>query len=359
MAIHEGRWNCKHCTRVNRGGSVECEGCGRDRPSDTIFYLPEDEPPVTDPKKLAQAASGPDKHCPYCDAVLRGSKCEKCGSTTRTPYEVLTFPKRVDYSGPARHVSGLSEARPLTTQEYANSLRSAVTWGAIMLGISAVLAVLYFMTFGSRMAKLQNKTWERVIKVEQLRTVQESAWHNHVPAGARQIRTYSAIRDYVKIRVGTDTAYRTESEQVQIGTKRVKTGTRDMGNGFFEDVYKERPVYKTVTRQVPYEVPRYATQPVYDTKVEYDIDRWVEAREYSRSGINSPPHWPEFPPKADERPGRRTETYKAVFVDSKGQLIEKTVDAAKYDVLKAEVNYKLNTAFGSVTDIQELQAEKQ
>jgi hypothetical protein len=53
------------------------------------------------------------------------------------------------------------------------------------------------------------------------------------------------------------------------GAEQVKAGRRDLGNGFFEDVYRDEPIYRE--------------RPVYRTRVSYDVQRWVPDRSRSWS----------------------------------------------------------------------------
>jgi hypothetical protein len=76
-------------------------------------------------------------------------------------------------------------------------------------------------------------------------------------------------------------------------------GTRDLGNGFFEDVYESRPVYR----------PR----PVYRTKHSYEIERWVKDRTARASGRDPTPTWPDPGLRRGEREGARRETYTAIL----------------------------------------------
>lgn len=379
MAQYEGRWNCKHCSRVNRGGSVECEGCGKDRPANVEFYLPENAPPITDPVLLEKADRPPDRHCAHCGSVMSTASspggmicCSKCGGTTSTPYETLTFPKeafeRVNVVNCGRSIGKSTNivdsvpTRPVglawSTRDYALLLRGMAGITLVFVGIAGAIALIYFLAFGTRTAKLQSKNWLRTVQVEDLKTFRETDWHNHLPIGARQVRSFTALRYYDHVRTGSRTEYRTVTDRVQTGTRRVKTGTRNKGNGFFEDVYETRPVYETRSRQEPYSVPTYTDIPVYDTKVEYDIDRWVPGQVYRADGTNDAPHWPNIMVGPNQRRGNAADSYRAVFKDSKGETVEKIVNEAQYNTLNAQVTYKLNTAFGSVTDVQELQAEK-
>jgi hypothetical protein len=80
-----------------------------------------------------------------------------------------------------------------------------------------------------------------------------------------------------------------------VGTRRVKVGTRDLGNGYFEDVYENQPVYRE--------------QPVYQVKVRYEIDRWVEARTEVARGSDHSPAWPRLSLSARQREAKRSESY--------------------------------------------------
>jgi hypothetical protein len=84
-------------------------------------------------------------------------------------------------------------------------------------------------------------------------------------------------------------------ERHQVGTERVKVGTRDLGNGFFEDVYEHRPVYES--------------RPVYGVKVSYEIERWVSDRTARAAGADQAPRWPDPGLRPREREGSRTESY--------------------------------------------------
>jgi hypothetical protein len=124
--------------------------------------------------------------------------------------------------------------------------------------------------------------WERSVQVQALRTVRESAWRGSVPSGARVLSRSREQRS---------------TERVQTGTRRVKVGVRDKGNGFFEDVYEDRPVY--------------SERPVYDEKVTYEVDRWVDARNEEARGGDRRPRWPDVRLGRNEREAGRRERYVA------------------------------------------------
>jgi hypothetical protein len=117
--------------------------------------------------------------------------------------------------------------------------------------------------------------------------------------------------------VGTTTGTATEQVRVQAGTERVKVGTRDLGNGFFEDVYEERPVYETRTRERQVSRPVYRDEPVWDTEVTYQVDEWQLVRSAHAEGSDLDPKWPPLEPDEREKPGSRREVCR-VFLTATG-----------------------------------------
>jgi hypothetical protein len=120
--------------------------------------------------------------------------------------------------------------------------------------------------------------WERRVAVEAWRTVREQAWEGSVPAGARVVSRRQEVH---------------HTERDQVGTRRVKAGHRDLGNGFFEDVYRDEPVYRE--------------RPVYRTRVAYDVQRWVPDRTVRASGQDHAAHWPDPQLRTGEREASRAE----------------------------------------------------
>jgi hypothetical protein len=163
--------------------------------------------------------------------------------------------------------------------------------------------------------------WTRTIAVEELRPVTESAWEGEVPGAARILGSGNEVHHVDHIQIGTRTKTRTVSERVQTGTERVKVGTRDLGNGYFEDVYEDRPVYENRSHEESYQEPVYRDQPVYRRRYRYVIERWVPDREAKAEGRDRSPSWPDPRIAAKEREGSRQEIYEVLFRDAKGNPV--------------------------------------
>ena len=95
------------------------------------------------------------------------------------------------------------------------------------------------------------------------------------------------------------------------------SGYRDLGNGYFEEITSERPVYETYYETETYQEPVYRSEPVYRTKYYYEIDKWLYERSVSTSGIDSTPYWGKVNLKSDERESSRSDTYEVKGIDLK------------------------------------------
>ena len=315
MAIREGAWDCPACGRKgNRGPEKFCGGCGNPRGPEVKFYLPEDAPEVTDAEALERAKAAPDWHCPYCDADNRDENtfCSGCGAPRDGAATRQVVEHRFDAPPPP-------PPQPLKPQEPGKGKGGRIfKFGCLGL----ILLIGLFAFLGRPKAKdltVTGHQWLRSIQVEELRPVQEQAWEDELPSGARTLSSSREVFRVNKIRIGTETRTRTVSERVQTGTERVKVGTRDLGNGYFEDVYEDRPVYENQEREETYEEPVYREEPVYKRRYRYEVDKWQPDREAKAEGQDLSPHWPDTNLDSKEREGTRKEEYIVLFTDSEGE----------------------------------------
>ncbi|HBL26139.1 MAG TPA: hypothetical protein DD490_04810 [Acidobacteria bacterium] len=315
MAIREGAWDCPHCGRTgNRGSAKFCGGCGAPRGEDVRFYLPDDAREVSDAAELRKAMAGPDWICPYCqgDNGAESSFCSGCGAprdgaAVRPLVETRLAPPVV----PA--------PQPVVSKGRAGGLLKKGC-GIGCLGLLVLFGLIWFLG-RPREATLtaQGFSWERSIQIEALQAVTEEAWEDAVPAGARVLSRRREVHHTNRVQTGTVRKSSTVTEQVQVGTERVKVGTRDLGNGYFEDIYEDRPVYEDRSHEESYDEPVYREDPVFAVKVRYEIDKWLPAREEKAAGQDRSPRWPEVQQAANERAGARKESYEIRFLDDKGK----------------------------------------
>jgi hypothetical protein len=296
MTIREGKWKCSYCGGVNLGRDVKCAQCAQPRGKDVKFFLDGDAAEITDQGRLDQARSGADWTCAFCSTNNRGNetRCRQCGAERGTSPSLQE--KTVLDAAPTRGGAGQSPRAPAPARRL-----SPLAIAGIAVGAVAAVVLVYFLFFSTtgKVGVVDRGEWQRTIVVEEYKWVTHTDWQDKVPAGAAVLRTWEE-------KYGT--------EKVQTGTERRKTGTKDMGNGYFEDVYENVPVY--------------TERDVYKNKVEYRIREWVETRApKARGDLGSQPAWPAVSLAAAEREKRREESAAVYFlVDDKQHAYSVPVD---------------------------------
>ena len=300
MAVREGAWDCPLCGRKrNRGPDKICVGCGKPRDVSVPFYLPEDAAEVTSAAALTAARSGPDWTCTQCSHANGGDAqfCGNCGMDRRDLAMARTA-----------SVVPVGVATPVPR-------RNRGCWGCSIGCFGAILLFLLLLWAGrpvERGLTVSGHEWKRVVNTEVFTTVVEDAWEGEVPRGVRLRSRRREVHHVNKLPDGYTT--RQVTRQVPNGTRKVKTGTRDNGNGYFEDVFREETVYKTVTETV--REPRYRDDPVYRMKHVYEIEKWIPSQQAIGTGQNLAPVWPAL--ARGTRETSRTETFIVHFRDDAG-----------------------------------------
>jgi hypothetical protein len=380
MSIREGRWDCPSCgsTRVY-GRHVDCPGCGKPRPAGIRFYLADGEPAITDPEQLREATAGPDWICLHCAASNRATQagCGGCGAPrgSSPTQPVIEYregtaprhgeaPRRVVAAGAAPATTATSSAAPAQVKAVPGNHRRANR--NILLGILAVcvlpVAIVVGITLGQEgeedvlPAVVENLWWERAITIPFVEFSDGEGWtvpdSAEVLAREQRVRrtervvlrvdtTWRTVPVWEQVLVRVDTVKSTVSEEVRTGTETRVCGSRDLGNGYFEDVECREPVYETRTRTERDIIPRYrqvqvgterrmdldvvhGRVPVYGTWFRYRTRAWT-TRDVTRSGtLDSVPAWPELPSDT-LREVRRRESFWMELRDSRGSNHQKYV----------------------------------
>jgi len=270
MAIREGKWRCPYCSVANRGAAMACSGCGATRDKDVAFFLDGDAPEVTDDALIARARAGADWLCSFCGDANAPERdhCRNCGAEKGAAPSRPVLDVPLTPSPPPRAVAAPSPRR-----------FRAWAVAVLLVLVAFVVAAAYFgLRRTDETLTVAGFEWERRVAVEAWRTVREQAWEGSVPAGARVVSRRPEVH---------------HTERDQVGTRRVKAGHRDLGNGFFEDVYRDEPIYRE--------------RPVYRTRVTYDVQRWVPDRTVQASGQDHAAHWPDPHLRTGEREASRAE----------------------------------------------------
>lgn len=344
MAIREGAWDCPACQSKGIPGSRKyCGSCGAARGPDVAFYLPEGAREITEAEEIRRANAGPDWKCPYCNGDNPGfnTHCSGCGS----PQDGTE--KRATRTILDRAASAPAPAAP-------NPLGRFLT-GCCLVVLLFFVGCWMLTRTTVQTLQIQSMAWQRSIDVEVLGMVVEEGWQGkgEVPSRARVLSRTRGVREHRKVQTGTVSRTRTVTEKVEAGTRKVKVGTRDMGNGYFEDVYREETIYENQRKEEHYEEPVYRDEPVYDTRVRYEIERWRKESTAAEKGSDNRPRWPSVTEDAKRRAGSRQEQYQIVLAGGGKTYTYETDKEARFTPfspgqrVRAEV-----TAMGVVTDIE-------
>src|SRR5438093_2136224 len=306
MAVREGKWRCPYCSGINRGSALACLGCGATRDKDVAFFLDEGAEELADEGLLARARAGADWLCNFCGDSNTPDRdhCSNCGAEKGTaPSREVRVIELGGASGapprpPARsgEVNSPPRAAGYSLPESAGASSRFRPWLlSVLLALVAlvVLAAYLGLRRSEETLTVAGFEWERHVAVEAWRTVRGPAWAGSVPSGARVVSRRQEV-------------HRTEHERV--GTRRVKSGHRDLGNGFFEDVYRDEPIYRD--------------RPVYRMRVTYDVERWMPERTVHAYGQDHAARWPDPGLRSDEREASRGQKLVVVLNGKKTYRME-------------------------------------
>lgn len=287
-----GYWDCRACgTKRVEGPERQCPGCGQPRSAEVQFYTDDDAPEVDDAELLKRARSGADWHCPYCGADNRAgaTSCIGCGASTegaekRQQRLIHDVPPAPPPRAPAK-----------------SPLLKIVAAAFVLLALIGFGGWWLVLRTTELSVEVTSKAWKKTLVVERLETDRGEAWSDEVPSGARRVDSFGKKR----------------TVEVQDGTQRVKVGKKDLGNGFFEDVYEDRP--------------KYVKKQVTDTWVKYEIDRWKRHRTLEEKTTDgTEPPWPQLTAGPNERAGPKTSEIVLALQgsDGKSYAYEITADDA-------------------------------
>lgn len=334
----EGLWDCKYCGSTQIGGSKrECPNCGKPRDKDVTFYLPGTKRYV--PKDQTDKINrNPDWLCEYCDSLNSDSDscCVSCGSP-RTEKNLNYFENKIKqeekqqknstgshysssdyYSRNESSSKSRNDFSKIHTKSSSFSDILSNVWKPALCIILIALAIYgIFLLFQPKEYELTvtELSWERCINVERYQTVEENSWY--LPSNARLLETRLEYSHSEQVLDHYATKTRQVEKQRISGYETYVSGYRDLGNGYFEEITSERPVYETYYETETYQEPVYRSEPVYRTKYYYEIDKWLYERSVSTSGIDSTPYWGKVNLKSDERESSRSDTYEVKGIDLK------------------------------------------
>ncbi len=293
-----------------------------------------------------QGEAGPDWACPACSSMNSDlhSHCVSCGHARgEDPREKEVTEDTMDREVTARDTPSSTEERPPqeaipphlskrdagieqetcrhepTVSSHGHHRSKALPVFACFAALATCIWLVWFFFFSASDVQVEvtGLSWERKIAVEDFAPRQSGAWKGTVPSDAYNEQETRKVHHYNKVQTGTKVVKHQRSRRVQSGTRQ-ECSTENKGNGIIKRTCHSVPEYKTeyyTDRDIE---PVYRDDPVYETWVDYTVNRWKFSRWITASGNNHDAHWPEttirstestIPNIGDERLGERTEHY--------------------------------------------------
>lgn len=335
--IIEGLWDCPYCFTKGIGGSKrECPSCGKPRGDYTKFYMPGNISYISD-ETASKINRNPDWLCDFCGSLNSDSdtNCKSCGSERTSEnkdyFSMKNKEKSSDYEfgyndeedDDCDEVSSYEEEKDIPWEKeesFFDKVRGFFKnkWKFLLVGSLAlvfVIGMIFLFIPKTKEVTITSFEWERSVAIERYQTVDESDWN--LPSNARLKDTKNEIYTYENVLDHYETKSRTVTKQRINGYEDYVVGYRDLGNGYFEEIVQQRPIYETYTETEYYQEPVYKKVPIYKTKYYYEIDKWIYDRSNNSSGKDKKPFWNE--PKnltSKERESGRTEKYYIIGFDT-------------------------------------------
>ncbi|MCK5535454.1 MAG: hypothetical protein KAI79_01440, partial [Bacteroidales bacterium] len=274
-------------------------------------------------KKLAEA--GPNWTCTSCDSSVSPLRnhCDSCGTGRNgekppvKPEVVINIPKETDRSQQFKKEEKSANKKEQSEnhkQKQEKKQRKRKTQpkkpffkrykiAIIILTILTVIVAgraLYLKQFyktTAELAQVNSLLWQRTIHMQEFKALRESKWANDkIPEDAYDKTESERIRSYESVPDGKEKIEITKYKKV---TKyKTSTSTRIINNAngtATEETYTYSEPY---TEEEPFTEYKYKTKykevPVYDTEINYTVNRWVVMNGVFTSGKDRNLFWPNF-----------------------------------------------------------------
>jgi hypothetical protein len=345
-------WNCPQCKSKNIGTDKVCAQCGSPQPANVEFYQQDDTELIKDEAEIKKAALGPDINCPYCTtrnaadakicvqcggdisegarrksgqilgAFKPGQKttiiCASCGSenaiTLKTCHQCGTgLGMQPNAAAPIPLSTDKKKMNPLVLVLLV--LGAMVICGLIISGISSLFSKKELR------GTVESATWLYTVNVERYGPVQAEDWQANIPAEATNL--------------SCEPRYNHDENEPVAGAVEVcgTPYTKDNGNGYAE-----------VVQDCVYQVS--------EPYCSYDIMGWQSDQQYSSTGTDMNPFWPDYTLSSDQRVADQTESYTVLFSSDSKQYEYSPSTYSEFSVCEpgSEWNLTVN-GFDSVLSI--------
>ena len=340
-----GYWDCPVCGNKGIAGNVmNCPACGRAR-GDVKFYMKggaeesvREEGDTADIEYLDEQQAkdfgdSPDWYCSFCNSLNRdrAAFCSNCGASRESSesnyFDQLKKREEREQAEKAAQPQTASRTKP------AKKSRSPL---AVILIIALILIGIVTFLNGKKTTGnllVTDISWTRSVPVEKYQEFREEGWS--IPSGGTEISRNQKIHHYDQVLSHYEDVEVQRSRQVLDHYETYYTYT-DRGNGSFEQVEHQRPVYKTEYYTETESRPVYISVPRMATWYVYSIWRWTQSRTATASGADHSPAWPDTNLGENEREGgSRTEEYTFTVQDEKNAKTTWRIAEADWEHISA------------------------
>jgi hypothetical protein len=330
----ELEWICPNCGKPNAGMTKSCSACGAPQPQNVQFELGQKQELITNAQKTADAASGADIICPFCDTrnTAGAQTCKQCGGDLiegirresgrviaggqNLPGAGLKCPNCATINPPGSVSCSACGANLAPARNAPIAAKSSVfrPWMVIpILGLLAmcclVIGFVFFRTT-DLLGVVQTVSWQRTIAIEEQRDVTSENWQDQLPADARVLSCAQKYR-------------RRQDSPIQGSREVCSTQLVDQGNGAAK-----------VVESCYYEV--------YDNYCKYQAREWQKIDQALAQGADLNPVWPQVNLLSGQRQGERIENYKVDFQTKDGLKQFSTSDSALFAQLEPGTQWTLS-----------------
>ena len=328
--VSEPDWCCEFCDSLNNAKEDFCVSCGAPKSNTTYFDLRKNEikEVVSSKDKMSSVTKDVEEFNPY-NTIFKDFFYKEKEETNFVNEDTNIYEKvsqiddisyreikeeKIEYSIkeiPLKKNSKVKNAFgnfiSCIFEFIGNNLIQILKFIGCSLAFVGLIVGLFFLFRPKTLeVTVEDFIWNRNIEIEKLTTVKESDWE--VPSGARvyDVKKEYYGQDYNIYYVEEEVTY---TEKVKVGTDLVLVGTKDLGNGYAEEIYEEVDIYEEVTKTEMKEVPKKEYFDVYKDKYYYEIDKYIFSRNVRTSGSDKSPYWGEYSLDKKEKLGSTTESY--------------------------------------------------
>jgi hypothetical protein len=277
--VYEMLWDCKFCGTKKLLGKTHrfCPNCGAAQDDESRYFPSEaDMVAVQD-----HVYVGADLICPNCDTLNAANAefCQQCGTALKgaESAERVAEGRQIGESEYAQFTTARNVAqdrwddkldaaglKPKASAKPALNRNTIIVLGIIGVVIIGILVAIFWKR--DTTAYVAAHSWEREIRIEAYEARAESAWCDSMPGDAYGISRRTEQRGSRQIPDGQDCS----------------TVRRDNGDGTFSQ-----------SQQC---TTRYRSEPVYDDRCYFTVNRWGYERSILADGnsLLENPIWPEL-----------------------------------------------------------------